>query len=173
LGGHIDEALASQGASSSTTAKQSSTNLGLKLGYKINPNFAVEASYDSLGGRDVSSSLSAPTADTAAGSWKSHGLGLHAVGILPIDSKWSVYGSAGLVRWGTSLDLVSNAGGSTAVSASSSNTALALGAGGAYAIMPNMDLTAGLVHMSHVGDAGTTGRVGTNSLSMGLRYHFL
>jgi OmpA-OmpF porin, OOP family len=173
LGSKIDSALSSQGISSSTTAKQSAVNPGLRLGYKINPNLAVEASYDTLGSRSVSSDISSPAADTASGNWKSHGLGLHVVGILPIDNKWSVYGSAGLERWNTSLNTASNAGGTTAVSASSSNTALALGAGGAYAITSNVDLTAGLVHVSRIGNATNTGGTGLNSVNMGLRYHFM
>ncbi len=173
LSGNIDNALSNQGIGSSSSADQSSVNPGFKLGYRINPNLAVEASYDRLGSLNVSSAISAPLADTASGNWKSQGLGLHVVGILPIDKKWSVYGSAGLERWSTSLNSTSNVSGPTAISVSSSNTALALGVGGAYAITPNVDITAGLAYVNHIGDANVTGRTSLNSVNMGLRYHFM
>lgn len=173
LGGKIDSALANQGISSSSAADHSSTNPNLKLGYRINPNLAVEATYDRVGKMDVQSAISSPAADTASGTWKGHGLGLHVLGIAPLDDKWSLYGRVGVERWKTSLDLSSNSGGSTNYSASNSHTSLALGAGAAYAISRNVDATAELVHYNHVGDTTSTGRTGLNQFNLGLRYHFM
>jgi OOP family OmpA-OmpF porin len=165
--------LSSQGIASSTSADHSSTNPNFRLGYRINPNVAVEASYDRVGKMDLQSAISSPTADSASGTWKGHGLGLHVLGIAPLDDKWSLYGRVGVERWKTSLDLASNAGGSTSYGASSSHTSLALGAGAAYAISRNVDATAELVHYNHVGDATSTGRTGLNQFNFGLRYHFM
>ncbi|SDP94577.1 Opacity protein [Rhodoferax sp. OV413] len=173
LGGKIDSALSSQGIASSTSADHSSTNPNFRLGYRINPNVAVEASYDRVGKMDLQSAISSPTADSASGTWKGHGLGLHVLGIAPLDDKWSLYGRVGVERWKTSLDLASNAGGSTGYDATSSHTSLALGAGAAYAISRNVDATAELVHYNHVGDATSTGRTGLNQFNFGLRYHFM
>lgn len=173
LGGGIDTALANQGLGSSTSVGNSSTNPGLRLGYRINPNFAVEATYDRAGVMNLQSSIASPAADTASGSWKANGIGLHALGILPIDSKWSVYGRLGVEQWHTSLNLASNAGGATSVSNTSSNTSLAVGAGTAYALTPNLDVTAELVRYNRVGDPANTGRVGLSDFNIGLRYHFL
>lgn len=173
LGGKIDNGLASQGLGSSSSADTSSTNPNLRLGYRLSPNFAVEASYDRVGSMDVQSGITSPTSDTAAGSWKSYGLGLHALGIAPLDDKWSVYGRLGVERWHTRLNLASTAGGATSVSTSSNNTSLVLGAGASYALTHNLDATAELVHFTRVGSDATTGRTGLNQFNVGLRYHFL
>ncbi|MCJ0765690.1 outer membrane beta-barrel protein [Variovorax terrae] len=173
LGGKIDSALANQGFGSSSSSDSSSTNPSLRLGYQFNPNFAIEGTYDRLGTMGVQSSLSSPAADTASGSWKSHGLGLHALGILPINPQWSVYGRLGVEQWHTRLDLNSNAGGPTALSNTDSTTSLAVGVGASYALTRNLDATAELIHYNRVGDAASTGRTGLNQFSVGLRYHFL
>ena len=172
LGGKIDSALANQGVTSSSSADTSSTNPNFRLGYRVSPNVAVEASYDRVGKMDVQSAISSPSVDSAAGSWKAHGLGLHVLGIAPIDNKWSLYGRLGVERWKTNLDLSSTSG-STNYSGSSTHTSLALGAGAAYAITPNVDATAELVHYTHVGDDTNTGRTGLNQFNLGLRYHFM
>ena len=173
LGGKIDSALSSQGFSSATSAGNSSGNPSLRLGYRINPNLAVEASYDRTGNLNLQSAISAPTSDTATGSWSSRGLGLHVLGIQPIDTKWSVYGRLGVEQWRTSLNLASNAGGATSVATQSSNMTLALGAGTAYALTSNLDATGEFIHYNNVGNATSTGRVGLNTFNVGLRYHFM
>jgi opacity protein-like surface antigen len=173
LGGKIDSALANQGYGSSSSADSSSTNPSLRLGYQFSPNFALEGTYDRVGSLNVQSTLASPSADTATGSWKSHGYGLHALGILPIDQQWSVYGRVGVEQWHTRLDLSSSAGGPTSLSTSDSTTSLALGAGASYALSRNVDATAELIHYNRVGDAASTGRTGLNQFSVGLRYHFL
>jgi OOP family OmpA-OmpF porin len=172
VGGSIDGALGNQGLGSSTSTGTPGSTAGLRLGYRINPNLAVEASYDRIGSTDLQSAITSPAADSATGTWKAHGFGLHVLGIAPVDKQWSVYGRAGVEQWHTSLDTAS-AGGSTAnVSTTGSNTALALGAGAAYAISPKVDATAELVHYSRVGTSAT-GSSAVNQVNFGLRYHFL
>ncbi len=173
LGGSIDGALANQGFGSSSSANSSSTNPDLRLGYRVSPNFAVEATYDQVGNLSVQSAIATPGTDNAVGAWKSRGLGLHVLGIAPVDDHWSMYARAGVEQWRTTLNLNSNAGGTTAVANTSSNTALALGLGTSYALTPNVDATGEFTHFNHVGDSGGTGRSGLNQFSVGLRYHFL
>ncbi|MDR3451297.1 MAG: outer membrane beta-barrel protein [Rhodoferax sp.] len=172
LGAKIDSSLASQGYNSSSSADSWNTNGSLRLGYQLSPNFALEGTYDRVGNMGVQSSLSSPTADTALGNWKSYGLGLHALGIVPIDSQWSVYGRLGVEQWHTSLNLTSSVGGPTSLSNSDDTTSLALGAGVSYALTRNVDATAELIHYTRVGDPASTGRTGLNQFSLGLRYHF-
>lgn len=173
LGGNIDNALANQGLGSATSANHPDTTAGLRLGYGLSPNLGLEASYDRIGSASLQSSISSPAADTASGTWKAHGFGLHVVGTLPIDNQWSVYGRVGAERFHTTLDLSSNSGGATAVSSTSNNTTLAVGAGAAYAITPKLDATAELVHYNRVGADGSTGTSAVNQVNVGLRYHFL
>ena len=172
LGGKIDSSLASQGIGASSSADKSSLDPSLRLGYKVTPNFALEASYDHISSHDVNSTISSPTADTASGHWKADGLGLHAVGIVPIDQNLSVYGRLGVEQFHTKFDLSSNASGSTAVSGSGHNTSLVLGAGLSYAINKNLDTVVEYNRFNHVGDA-STGRSAVNQFNVGLRYHFL
>ena len=172
LGAKIDTSLANQGYSSRTSADSWNTDGGLRLGYQFTPNFALEGTYDRVGKIGLQSSLSAPAADTASGNWKSWGLGLHALGIVPIDSRWSVYGRLGVEQWHTSLNLTSSIGGPTSLSSSDNSTSLALGAGVSYALTRNVDATAELIHYTRLGDASSTGRTGLNEFSLGLRYHF-
>lgn len=172
LGGSIDGAQATQGLSSSTSTGTPGSTAGLRLGYRLNPNLAVEASYDRIGSTDLQSAIAAPAADSASGTWKAHGFGLHVLGIAPLDNQWSVYGRAGVEQWHTSLDTASASGNTVNVSTTGSNTALALGAGVAYAISPNVDATAELVHYNRVGTSAT-GSSAVNQVNFGLRYHFL
>jgi OOP family OmpA-OmpF porin len=172
LGGSIDGALSNQGLASSTSTSTPGTTAGLRLGYRFNPNLAVEASYDRIGSTDLQSAIASPAADTATGTWKAHGFGLHVLGIAPIDKQWSVYGRAGVVQWHTSLDTASATGSTPNVSTTGSNTSLALGAGVAYAISPNVDATAELVRYNRVGTSAT-GSSAVNQVNFGLRYHFL
>lgn len=172
LGGSIDGALGSQGLASSTSTGTPGTSGGLRLGYRLNPNLAFEASYDRIGSTSLQSAIASPAADSASGSWKSHGFGLHVLGIAPIDKQWSFYGRAGVEQWRTSLDTASATGSTANVSTTGSNTTLALGAGVAYAISPNVDATAELVRHNRVGTSAT-GSSAVNQVNFGLRYHFL
>jgi opacity protein-like surface antigen len=172
LGGSIDGALGNQGLASSTSTSTPGTTGGLRLGYRFNPNLALEASYDRIGSTDLQSAIASPAADSATGTWKAHGFGLHVLGIAPLDNQWSLYGRAGVEQWHTSLDTASATGSTANVSTTGSNTSLALGAGVAYAISSNVDATAELVHYNRVGTSAT-GVSAVNQVNFGLRYHFL
>jgi OmpA-OmpF porin, OOP family len=172
LGERVDTALAAQGIGAATSADSSSTNTGLRLGYRVNPNLAFEASYDRVGTMNTQSTVATPGADTASGTWKAHGYGLHVLGIKPIDKQWSVYGRAGVEQWHTAMGTSSNAAGATNVAARSVNTGLALGVGTSYALTSSLDATGELMHYTKVGASDSTGRTGLNTVNVGLRYHF-
>lgn len=170
LGSHVDGALAAQGLGSTATSTHGGdAGAGLRLGYRLSPELAVEATYDHLDRIRLQTAL---PGDTAAGTWKAHGLGLHVLGSMPLNDKLSLTGRLGVERWRTALDLGSTTGGATALSRSSSNTALAMGAGLSYAINPQFDATAELVHYSRVGNASATGHTGLSTVNFGLLYHF-
>lgn len=169
LGSKIDNALANQGYASGSSADSSSTNGGLRLGYQFNRNFALEASYDRVGNQGVQSAIGG---DSASGTWKAHGLGLHAVGIAPINQQLSVFGKVGVEQWHSTLDLASTVGGPTALSTGDTTSSLALGAGVSYALTKSVDATAEWMYYNRVGDNATTGRTSLNQFNVGLRYHF-
>ncbi len=173
LGAKIDSADGKQGLGSSSTADQRSNNPNLHLGYQLNPNFAIEGSYDRVGKMNVNSSITTPSPDTATGAWKANGVGLSVVGKLPIDTQWSVFGRLGVEQWRTSLNLASNSGGATNVGFTSTTTGLLAGAGAAYALSQRVDATAEFVHYDRVGSNRTTGQIGLNAVHVGLNYHFM
>jgi OmpA-OmpF porin, OOP family len=62
---------------------------GLLLGYNFSPNFGVELEYNSLGGFDIP--------DPAfASSIKGRALGISAVGMIPMNRQFSLYGKMGI-----------------------------------------------------------------------------
>ncbi len=172
LNGRIDGALSTQGIGSTTSSGNTNVTPNFKLGYIINPSFAIEASYDSVGAINLQSSISSPAADTALGTWKATGMGLHMLGISPLYSQWSIVGRVGYESWKSTLNLTSNAGGTTAVATTSTNGGLVLGAGLSYAMSKNVDATGDFIHYFGVGNNATTGQSGINTFNVGMRYHF-
>ncbi len=78
-----------------TTLSDSNRDTGYKLfgGYRINANWAVEASYFDLG--KFGFTASSTPADTLSGQIKLRGLGLDAVLSAPLTEKFSVFGKVG------------------------------------------------------------------------------
>jgi OmpA-OmpF porin, OOP family len=173
LGGNIDAALASGGTTSSSSADSSKLGTGFKLGYRFNPNIALEGTYDRIGTMNVQSTLTAPTADTASGQWSAKGYGAHLLLIAPLDHEWSINGRVGMENWKTSVSLNSNTGGTTAISNSNNHVGVVLGGGLSYAVSKNVDATGEYAHYYGVGNSASTGQTGVNSFALGLRYHFL
>lgn len=80
-------------------SKSSDTAYGALLGYKYNRNFAVEGEYTDLG-----------RFTTAAGiNGKTDVWGLSAVGILPLEDRFAVYGKLGIARSDTSTSAATGA----------------------------------------------------------------
>ena len=121
---------------------------------------------------NLQSALSSPSRDQAVGNWKSQGLGLHFLGTVPFDGSASFFGRLGLEQWQTQFNLNSNSGGSTQISTSHGSTSLAVGLGASYAVSPQLDATAEMIHYNRVGDPNSTGTTWLNTVNLGLRYHF-
>jgi OOP family OmpA-OmpF porin len=67
----------------------SQAGYGLLLGYNFSPNFGVELEYNSLGGFDIPDPAS-------ASSIKGRALGISAVGMIPLNRQFSLYGKMGI-----------------------------------------------------------------------------
>jgi len=91
--------------------KSSDAAYGALLGFQYNSNFAVEGEYVDLG-----------RFSSAGVAGKSDALGFGAVGILPLDEGFSVYGKLGVARSRTS----------TSVATGTNRTAATYGLGGQY-----------------------------------------
>jgi OOP family OmpA-OmpF porin len=101
-------------------SKSSDTAYGALLGYQYNRNFAVEGEYADLG------RFTTATAVTG----KSDVWGLSAVGILPLEDRFSVYGKLGVARSSTR----------TSTAAGINRTAATYGLGGQFDATPMIGL---------------------------------
>jgi OmpA-OmpF porin, OOP family len=122
------------------------TALGLDAGYRLNRYFAVEAGYAHLG--DFSP------------SYQARALSLSAIGILPLERGFSVYGKLGLAR--THADVVG---------ASDHNDSPLVGAGVLYDVNQRWFVKAGLDHYAKVG-GGETGEGSANVYLAGVGLRF-
>jgi OOP family OmpA-OmpF porin len=127
---------------------RSDTGLKLYGGYTINPNLAVEAGVVDLG-----------KASSAAGTVKSSGLFVDAVGTLPLDKGFSAIGRVGLV----------NAGTTNSISGSEYGTRLKVGAGLQYQIDRNISLR-GEWERYNLGS--TSGNTHNDLYTVGVNYKF-
>lgn len=158
---------AALGGATSTITKDNGTQWRLQLGYKFNPNFAIEGGYIDLGKAQFRSTGGTLTG-TADGTVKAGGVDLAAVGILPLNDRFSLFGKAGLVaaRVKSSLDVAPP--GDT----KSNVVSPLLGLGVSYKLNDNVDLRAEYDHVSKLGKSGTTDKLSSNMLSAGIAYHF-
>src|SRR5487761_2302035 len=79
-------------ATSSISNDDSDTGYKLFGGYKFNKYFALEAGYFDLGKFGFAATTAAPNAGTLNGNIRLKGVNLDAVGILPINEKFSALG---------------------------------------------------------------------------------
>ncbi len=172
--GHTTESTGAAGLTASGlggSVSQDNTRgvLGLSLGYQINPNFAIEGGYQNLGRYKYNAAVTSPTADSVSGRWRTDGWNLSAVGTLPINQDFSVYGKGGVFFSDTSF----NGTGSTyALSQDKTRSVLTVGAGVAYKLSPQMDALVGWDRYQHLGDATSTGRTNLDTVTVGLKYRF-
>ncbi|MFH1605088.1 MAG: outer membrane beta-barrel protein [Pseudomonadota bacterium] len=168
----IDGAVANQGIAGSASISNQDTGAGLTFGYRFGKSFALEGGYIDLGKYKYSSFTTAPAADTVQGIYKAHALSFSAVGILPMNNKWSLFGKAGLTRTSAELSARSVTGATAPGGASASGIGLLVGAGATYDFAKNWFGKAELDRYTHVGDPANTGPSDVNvfSLGMGLRF---
>lgn len=169
--GTNDAALTSAGATALTSSgKGNSNQWRLQLGYKLNPNFAVEAGYIDFGKAKYSASY---TDGTAQGRVKAGGFDVAALGILPLTDNISVFGKAGIAAARVKSSLSASAPASEASDSTSANVVGPLvGLGASYKLSDAMDVRAEYDHASNLGKSGSTGKISSNMLSVGLAYHF-
>ena len=170
-GGQVDGALANQGLTGSSSIDRSDTSLRLFGGYQFNPNFALEGGFVNLGKFNYSSAISSPATDTVSGHLSVQGADLAAVGILPLNEQWGLFGKAGALYAQTKLS--ESSGGAVAVSDQSHNgTSPLLGAGVNYDITKKVAVRAEFDRYFKVGDSGSTGRGDIDQYTVGVVYRF-
>jgi OOP family OmpA-OmpF porin len=85
------------GLVTSGTVDKESSGYKIYVGYEFNQNFAVDVSYVDLGSAAYSGSyFGTPVTNGTVDVW---GLNLSAVGTLPLNSTFAVFGRVGLFAW--------------------------------------------------------------------------
>jgi len=133
---------------------KSDTGFDVNLGYRLNRNFAVEGAYTDLGKFHFSS------AAVGDGDVKPTAVSLSAVGILPLQSNFSLYGKAGVAHTETK-----------ALGVSDTKERLLAGAGVMYDFNRNVYAKAGWDHFDDVGN-DATGKGHADLYSLGVGYRF-
>jgi OOP family OmpA-OmpF porin len=170
-GGGIDGALANQGIGASSSTGNRDTSYGLNLGYRVNQYWAVEAAYTRLGDFAYSSNVASPAADTVQGSYRVNALSVSALGFVPLQSNWSLYGKAGIARTDTTLGASSATGATSVSGASGQSNGLVLGVGAMYDINRSLYTRVGWDHYADVGtDATGKSSINTFNIGVGMRF---
>lgn len=158
---------AALGGATSTVTKDTGTQVRLQLGYKFNPNFAVEGGYIDFG-KATFNTTGGTVVGTATGTVKAGGVDLAAVGILPLGDKFSLFGKAGLAVAKVKTDMSVTPPGNT----DKTVAAPLVGIGASYKVSDNVDLRAEFDHVSKLGKSGTTDKLSSNMISAGVAYYF-
>lgn len=167
----LDKVLTDNGATGLRTSDSGKSNQWrLQAGYKINPNFAIEAGYIDLGKSSYKASFSG---GKAKADWSAGGLDVAAVGMLPLNSDFSLIGKLGAIAAKTTTDWSSS--GISGVPSGKENKSQVLpmvGVGASYALNEKSDLRLEYERINGIGDASLTGKADDSILSLGVTYHF-
>ncbi|HEX5393129.1 MAG TPA: outer membrane beta-barrel protein [Rhodocyclaceae bacterium] len=132
------------------------TTYSVNVGYQFNRYFAVEANYTDFGKFKVSNAV-------GTGDWKSDGVGVSAVGILPMDNRLALYGKAGAFYSDTRVD---NLGVSN-----DKRTNGTVGVGASYDFGNRIIGKAEWNYYQDVGGS-STGKPTVNTYTLGVAYRF-
>lgn len=175
MAGTAGPALVAAGATAvSSSLDKKDTTWALGAGYKLNQNFAVEAAYLDMG-KFTSKASGTIGVNTVGinGEWKGSGLGLSALGILPISADFSVFGRAGV----TYTELKAKAEGTRngAVTATATEKCRefvpTLGLGAEYSLTKNIAIRAEYDRYFDVGNDKTR-EADADSITVGLKIGF-
>jgi len=162
--------LGATGVSSSVDKKDTAWKLG--VGYQLSPNFAVEAGYVALG-KVSNKARGTGGADTANAEYKSSALGLSALGMLPINTDFSVFAKAGVAHTKITAKADLTVGGASASdSAKKREFVPVFGLGAEYKLTQAVAVRAEYERYFKVGDKNTTGESDVDFLSLGVKVGF-
>ncbi|MEQ1591200.1 MAG: outer membrane beta-barrel protein [Thiobacillaceae bacterium] len=147
-------------------ASVDNTDTGWKLfgGYQLNKNIGFEAAYVNLGSLTVNATYATPAGSPARANIDVDGFQLSAVGTLPLNDAFAVFGKVG--AFFSKLDQTGT--GAFAASASTDNTDWTYGLGGNWQFNQNIGLRAEWERFQGLGSA----KKDTDLYSLGVVYHF-
>ena len=167
----IDNTVAEAGATGiSSTLNNKDIGYKLQLGYQFNQNFAVEGGWVDLGKVKYSASYAGGSANA---STKASGFNVAAVGILPVNESFSLFGKLGVID-GKVEETVSATGPGGSANASEKTTKWKgnYGVGATYNINKQVGVRAEYERFSKLGDSNTTGTSDVDLFSLGAVFKF-
>lgn len=142
-------------------------------GYRFNQHFALEGGYINFGDFKARVSAAAPIAGTVTANWKPHGYYIDAVGIVPVNEQFSLFGKAGAIFSRLDARVAASAAGvAVRASADENETNLKLGVGAQYEFTRNFGVRLEYERVNNVGDSSTTGEGDIGLWSLGLHLRF-
>lgn len=141
-GSDVDAALSSLGITAHTTTDDTDTGWKAFAGYRIMKYLAVEGAYTNLGEITAKTIATAPVAGTANTKIENEAWTISAVGILPLNDKFSLFARLGLNVWNMDVSASGTGSGTTSVSSKDNGTNAVYGVGAGYSLTPNLNLRA-------------------------------
>jgi OOP family OmpA-OmpF porin len=170
------EGLTVAGATASSVSKDE-TGTGFKgyVGYRFNRNFAIEGGYTDLGEFSATRNVTAPAIGSLKGTVTATGLHIDAVGILPLQGNFSLFGKVG--AYFNEVETRVTSTGAVVVLAGRSNfthsdTNLKVGVGAAYDFNQSVGLRVEWERFSGLGDSSVGGTTDVDMLSAGVVFRF-
>lgn len=143
------------------------------VGYRVSPNFSLEAGYWNFGRVDFSAAITAPVAATLQRNYRTDGYGAGAVLWLPVNNTWSGLLKAGAILTATKASASDPGPGLTALSAESSHKLNPhWGVGLEYRLTPAASARIEFENVRKVGDESKFGAADVNLWTIGANYRF-
>lgn len=169
--GAADDALATAGATALVpSSKDKSDRWRLQLGYRFNDYLAMEGGYIDLGKAKYRAGY---TGGGASGSLQAGGPDILALAMVPVGSRFSLYGEAGAIDAKIKSELSATGPGAAASGSDNrSRVRPIFGLGALYNFTDAMRLRVGYERINNLGDRNLLGSMDMNVYSAGLSYRF-
>ncbi len=163
--GQTDAFLLTRGITSSTSIDSYDTAWKVFGGYRFNDIVAVEAAYNDLGRYSGTTSISAPAASTAPGTWDATAFSVSAVLTYPVADRFGLLVKAGLAA--TRLEATVSQ-----LNTTETRVQPVFGAGVKFDFTKQFGMRAEYERFNNVGDGSTTGQSAINVWSASALYRF-
>lgn len=156
-----------------SSSDETDTSYKLFAGYKFNKNFAVEGGYADFGRFKAKAGGVIGTPVVIDGKITSYAVFVDAVGILPLNDSFSVFGKAGAAYTHTKIKVTGSwAGFVDSASESDNEVVPKLGLGAEYNFTKSVAVRAEYEHYFNVGDKNKTGESDVGVWSVGVKMAF-
>ncbi len=166
--GYAQNKIAGTPLGKNTTEKTHGTGFKIYGGYQFTKNFATELEYIDFGKYQINNSKY-----NFHGSIKTRGIGISALGILPLTSEFSLFGKLGIMAKFTDTQLRATGPGYNQRSSSKETKTIPLiGFGAEYRLTTNLALRAEYNYLFKTKLGDSNEKMSNSLASVGLRYNF-